>query len=71
MYGINEVNGGLIIVDEIGKVKIIDLIYHKSVVDEYLINSAKLDSPSSSRYKMLELYEEDNEIFFTINLQIR
>lgn len=69
--GKNEVNGGLIIVDEIGKVKIIDLIYHKSVVDEYLINSVKLDSPSSTRYKMLELYEEDNEMFFTLNLQIR
>lgn len=69
--GINEVNGGLLIVDEIGKVKLIDLIYHKSEVDEYLINNVKLDSPSSTRYNMLELYEEANEIFFTLNLQIR
>lgn len=69
--GINEVNGGLIIVKKDGKIVVLDLIYFKDKVLKYLINETKLDSPSSSRYHMLELYEKDGKIYFTLNLQIR
>lgn len=69
--GINDVNGGLIIVKKDGNVVVLDLIYFRNKVIEYLINETKLDSPSSSRYHMLELYEENGTIYFKLNLQIR
>ena len=69
--GINNVNGGLIIVKKDGKVVILDLIYFRQMVINYLIEETKLDSPSSSRYHMLELYTENGRIYFKLNLQIR
>lgn len=69
--GINTVTGGLLIIKENGEVCVIDLVYYKEEVQKYLINESKLDSPSSTRYKMLDLFEENNNIYFTLNLQIR
>ncbi len=66
-----DVNGGIMIVTRDGKLLVLDLIYHENEVEDYLINNTKLDSPSSTRYKMLELFEENNNIYFTLNLQIR
>lgn len=69
--GINTVTGGLVIVKENGDVSILDLIYYGNEVRKYLVNESKLDSSSSTRYNMLELFEEGGEVFFTLNLQIR
>ncbi len=69
--GKNTVTGGLLIVNENGDVCVIDLVYYKEEVINFLINESKLDSPSSTRYHMLELEEVKGEIFFTLNLQIR
>lgn len=69
--GINEVNGGLIIVKSDGNVVVLDLVYFEQEVIKYLINETKLDTPSSTRYKMVQLYEKDGRIFFKLNLQIR
>jgi len=69
--GINEVNGGIILVTEKGEIYLLDLIYFKEIVDKYLINNIKFDSPSSSRYKMFEIYKEDNQYYFKLNLQVR
>ena len=69
--GKNTVTGGLVIVKETGEVCVLDLIYYKEDVQKYLINESKLDSPSSTRYHMLDLFEENGEICFTLNLQIR
>lgn len=71
--GENVVNGGLVIVKHDGNIIILDLIYYRNEVVKYLINETKLDSPSSSRYHMLELKPSlyDEKIFFTLNLQIR
>lgn len=69
--GINEVNGGIIIVTKTGEVYLLDLIYFKSIVDKYLIDNIKLDSPSSTRYKMFEIYKENNKYYFKLNLQVR
>ena len=69
--GTQFVNGGFIIIKESGKVVVLDLIYYREIVIKYLLNNTKLDSPSSTRYHMLELYEENGKIFFTLNLQIR
>ncbi|MDQ7085708.1 MAG: HpaII family restriction endonuclease [Sulfurovum sp.] len=62
--GKNEVNGGIILVNKAGEVYLLDLIYFKSIVDKYLINNIKLESPSSTRYKMFEIYKEDEKILF-------
>ena len=69
--GTNEVNGGIIVVTKGGKVYLLDLIYFKPMVDKYLIDNIKLDSPNSKRYKMFEIYKEDDRYFFKLNLQIR
>ncbi|MEG0826517.1 MAG: HpaII family restriction endonuclease [Bacilli bacterium] len=69
--GINNVNGGLIIVKKDGKVVILDLIYFRQNVINYLIEETKLDSPSSKRYNMMKLYIENDRIYFKLNLQIR
>lgn len=71
--GVKQVNGGLVIVKKSGNIVILDLIYYRNEVLKYLMKETKLDSPSSSRYNMLHLYQvpKDNKIYFTLNLQIR
>ncbi|RXJ94080.1 restriction endonuclease [Arcobacter sp. AHV-9/2010] len=69
--GENEVNGGIILVTKTGEIYLLDLIYYKNIVDKYLIDNIKLDSPSSTRYKMFDIYKEDNKYFLKLNLQIR
>ena len=69
--GINEVNGGIILVTEKGEIYLLDLIYFKEIVDKYLIDNIKFDSPSSSRYKMFEIYKQNGHYFFKLNLQVR
>jgi len=69
--GTNEVNGGIIIVTKKGEVYLLDLIYFKDIVDKYLIDNIKLDSPSSKRYKMFEVYKEGGKYYFKLNLQVR
>lgn len=65
------VNGGLIIVSHDGKVGILDLIYHHDIVYNYLIDNTKLESSSSTRYNMFEIYEQNDKFYFTLNLQVR
>ena len=69
--GTNEVNGGIIIVTKTGEIYLLDLIYFKSIVDKYLIDNIKLESPSSTRYKMFKIYKENNQYYFALNLQVR
>jgi len=69
--GINEVNGGILLVMRSGEVYLLDLIYFKDIVNRYLINNIKLDTPSSTRYKMFEIYKQNGKYYFKLNLQIR
>ena len=69
--GTNEVNGGIILVTKTGEIYLLDLIYFKSIVDKYLIDNIKLESPSSTRYKMFKIYKENNKYYFKLNLQVR
>ena len=64
-------NGGLIVVSYDSNIYVLDMIYYSNQLKEYLINETKLDSPSSTRYDMLNLKIKDNRIYFTLNLQIR
>ncbi|MGL6120721.1 MAG: HpaII family restriction endonuclease [Fusobacteriaceae bacterium] len=64
--------GGIIIVLENGELNLLDKIYYQQDLREYLIDNLKLESPSSSRYNMLEiLKDENNRAFFNLNLQVR
>lgn len=69
--GENVVNGGLLIVTDEGNVVVLDLVYYENTVKKYLINNTKLDSPSSTRYHMLEIFKDNDEYYFTLNLQVR
>lgn len=62
--------GGYLIVKDNGDV-ICYHIYDKKEFENYLINNTKLDSASASRYEYGELYLENEELFFKLNLQIR
>lgn len=64
-------NGGLIIVAKDSNVYVLDNIYHSKHLKEYLVNRTKLDTPSSSRYNMVNLYKENDKVYFTLNLQVR
>ena len=39
--------------------------------EDYLFNNTKLDTASSSRHGFGSIYENDGELFFKLNLQIR
>lgn len=49
----------------------LDLVYYENTVRKYLINNTQLDSPSSTRYHMLEVFKDNDEYYFTLNLQVR
>lgn len=71
--GNNSVNGGLVIVKNDGTVMVLDLVYFRNEVLKYIMKETKFDSPSTSRYGMLNLYTMplDDKIYFTLNIQLR
>lgn len=66
-----SVNGGIMITKNSGDVILLDKIYHNEILEDYLYGMSKFDSPSTSRYHMLEIFEDNGSFFFTLNLQIR
>lgn len=66
-----NVTGGIILVENDGKILVFDAIYYKEYLVKYLIKNTKLESPSSSRYKMFDIYPDKGEKYFNLNLQIR
>jgi hypothetical protein len=58
-------------VTKTGEIYLLDLIYFKNIVDKYLIDNIKLESPSSKRYEMFKIYKENNKYYFKLNLQVR
>lgn len=66
-----DVTGGIILVENDGKILVLDAIYYKEYLVKYLIKNTKLDSPSSSRYKMFDIYTDNGQNYFNLNLQIR
>ena len=71
--GVYQANGGIVIVSRDSNIYVLDNIYHSEIVAEYLIQETKLETPSTSRYHMLELTRDEltNKVFFTLNLQVR
>lgn len=69
--GENDVTGGIILVENDGRILVLDAIYKKEYLVKYLIKNTKLESPSSTRYKMFDIYSENGRDYFNLNLQIR
>ena len=69
--GNTSVTGGIIVTKKDGEIVLLDKIYYEDELNKYLIQNTKLDSPSSNRYHMLELEENNGDISFTLNLQVR
>lgn len=64
---------GVLLVLKDGSLYLLDSIYHKKELESFLLKNLKFDSPSSSRYKMLELKydKKNNTASFTLNIQLR
>ncbi len=65
-----DANGGYIIVKEDGEL-VCYHIYNRNEFQDYLINNTKLDTPSSSRNGFGSIYQENGNLYFKLNLQIR
>jgi len=65
-----DATGGYLIVKENGDVLCYH-IYNRNEFENYLLNNTKLDTASSSRHGFGEIYKENNELYFNLNLQIR
>ncbi|GAA3579482.1 HpaII family restriction endonuclease [Snuella lapsa] len=65
-----DATGGYLIVKENGDVLCYH-IYNRNEFEDYLLNNTKLDTASSSRHEFGEIYEENGQLFFKLNLQIR
>ena len=65
-----DATGGYLVVKENGDVLCYH-IYNKNDFENYLLSNTKLETPSSSRHGFGDLYIEDGELYFKLNLQIR
>ncbi|MBA3987027.1 MAG: HpaII family restriction endonuclease [Flavobacteriales bacterium] len=65
-----DATGGYLIVKADGEILCYH-IYNKNEFENYLLANTKLDTASSSRHGFGEIYEEDGQLFFKLNLQIR
>lgn len=65
-----DATGGYLIVKENGDVLCYH-IYNRNEFEDYLLNNTKLETASSSRHGFGEIYEENEQLFFKLNLQIR
>jgi len=65
-----DATGGYLIVKENGDVLCYH-IYNRNEFEDYLLNNTKLETASSSRHGFGVIYEENGQLYFNLNLQIR
>jgi len=65
-----DATGGYLIVKADGEILCYH-IYNKNEFEDYLLANTRLETASSSRHGFGEIYEENGELFFKLNLQIR
>lgn len=65
-----DTTGGYLIVKDNGAILCYH-IYNKNEFEDYLFNNTKLDTASSNRHDFGTIYEENGELYFKLNLQIR
>lgn len=68
--GLDEANGGYIIVKENGDISAYHL-YDRDNFETYLLNNTKLEKGSSHRHNFGSIYIENGKKFINLNLQIR
>ena len=68
--GIDEANGGYIIVTADGKVLAYH-IYNRAFFETYLLKNTKFERGSTSRHDFASIYNENGEMRINLNLQIR
>ena len=65
-----DATGGYLIVKENGDVLCYH-IYNRNEFEDYLFNNTKLETASSNRHDFGSIYEENGNLYFKLNLQIR
>jgi hypothetical protein len=65
-----DATGGYLIVKADGEILCYH-IYNKNEFENYLLSNTKLETASSSRHGFGEIYEENGQLYFKLNLQIR
>ena len=65
-----DATGGYLIVKADGEILCYH-IYNKNEFENYLLANTKLDTASSSRHGFGEIYDENGQLYFKLNLQIR
>lgn len=68
--GIDEANGGYIIVTRDGNVLAYH-IYNRAFFETYLLKNTKFERASTTRHDFAHIYEQDGEMLINLNLQIR
>ena len=68
--GCDDATGGYVIVRDDGKVLAFH-IYNRDMFEDYLLDSTKFETASTSRHGFGTVYGEDGEYFINLNLQIR
>ena len=65
-----DATGGYLVVKSDGEILCYH-IYNKNEFENYLLSNTKLETASSSRHGFGEIYEENGQQYFKLNLQIR
>lgn len=65
-----DATGGYLVVKENGEVLCYH-IYNRNEFEDYLFVNTKLETASSTRHEFGKIYEENGQLYFKLNLQIR
>lgn len=65
-----DATGGYLVVKENGEVLCYH-IYNRNEFEDYLFANTKLETASSTRHEFGKVYEENEQLYFKLNLQIR
>lgn len=68
--GIDEANGGYIVVTTDGNVLAYHL-YNRNYFEQYLLDNTRLERASTSRHGYASIYKDKNKYYMNLNLQIR
>jgi hypothetical protein len=68
--GVYDATGGYLVVKENGDVLCYH-IYNRNQFEDYLFNNTKFETASSTRHEFGKVYQEDDNFYFKLNLQIR
>jgi type II restriction enzyme len=68
--GCFETTGGFLVVKTDGEVLCYH-IYNRNEFEDYLLNNTKFETSSSSRHKYGEIFLDNGNLYFKLNLQIR